>query len=128
MRLPQILQGAGVRYCIAGRGNSMAAAHERNLPYEAARAAAYGLAKDEALKAVTLYPAQILGVGDRIGSLEVGKQATLMITSGDPLEITTSVEAAFIAGREIDLANKQTKLYDKYKEKYRRLKEGEAAR
>ena len=126
MRLPLVLHEAGVRFCIAGNGSSMSAAHERNLPYEAARAAAFGLPKEVALKAVTLYPAQILGAGDRLGSLEVGKEATLMITSGDPLEITTAIESAFISGREIDLANKQTKLYDKYREKYRQL--GEARR
>ena len=124
MRLPLVLHEAGVRFCIASNGSQMTAAHERNLPYEAARAAAFGLPKDIALKSVTLYPAQVLGVGDRLGSLEVGKDATLMVTSGDPLEITTAIERAFIGGREIDLANKQTKLYDKYKEKYRQLGKG----
>ncbi len=112
------LQTAGVRFCIANEGTDFDAAHDRNLPYQAAQAAAYGLPKDEALKAVTLYPARILGVADRLGSLEVGKEATLFVTDGDPLEITTHVEAAYIAGRPVDLSNKQTRLYDKYRQKY----------
>ena len=122
MRNPLVLQREGVRFCIAGRGGTMDAPHERNLPYQAARAASFGLPKEEALKSVTLYPAQILGVADRLGSLEVGKDATFIVTSGDPLEITTSVNAAFISGRPVNLANKHTRLYEKYLEKYRRLK------
>ncbi len=112
------LQAAGVRFCVANDGSDFEAAHDRNLPYQAAQAAAHGLPRDEALKAVTLYPAQILGVGDRLGSLEVGKDATLIVTTGDPLEIMTQVEGAYIDGRPVDLANRQTRLYDKYKSKY----------
>ncbi len=112
------LQAAGVRFCIANDGSDFEAAHDRNLPYQAAQAAAHGLPRDEALKSVTLYPAQILGVGDRLGSLEVGKDATLIVTTGDPLEIMTQVEAAYIDGRPVDLSNRQTRLYDKYKHKY----------
>ena len=115
---PGKLQAAGVRFCIANDGSDFEAAHERNLPYQAAQAAAHGLPRDEALRAVTLYPAQILGVADRLGSLEVGKDATLIVTTGDPLEITTQVEAAYIDGRPVDLSNRQTRLYDKYKRKY----------
>lgn len=115
---PDKLRAAGVRFCIANEGAAFDAAHDRNLPYQAAQAAAHGLPREEALKAVTLYPAQILGVGDRLGSLEVGKEATLFITDGDPLEIMTHVEAAYVAGRPVDLANKQTRLYDKYRQKY----------
>src|SRR5215211_1078195 len=114
------LHEAGVRFCIATNGQRSEAAHDRNLPYEASMAAAFGLPKDEALKAVTLYPAQLLGVADQLGSLEPGKAATLMITSGDPLDFPTQIEMAFIDGRKIDLANRQTHLRDKYVEKYRR--------
>src|SRR5439155_19539724 len=92
----------------------------RNLPYQAAPAAAFGLPPDEALKAVTLYPAQILGVADRLGSLEPGKDATLIVTDGDPLEEGTHVEAAWIQGRRVDLTDRQKVLYEKYREKYRR--------
>ena len=75
-----------------------------------------------ALKAITLYPAQILGVADRLGSIETGKDATIMVTSGDPLEIMTQVEKLYIQGREIDLNNKHLRLYEKYKERYKRIK------
>ena len=113
------LQQAGVRFCIASNGRG-AETNERNVGYEAGLAAGYGLSKEEALKAVTLYPAQILGVADRLGSLEKGKAATLILTNGDPLDFPTQVEAAFIDGRKIDLSNRQTRLRDKYQEKYRR--------
>jgi imidazolonepropionase-like amidohydrolase len=113
------LQQAGVRFCIASNGRG-AETNERNVGYEAGLAAGYGLPKEEALKAVTIYPAQILGVADRLGSLETGKAATLIVTNGDPLDFPTQVEAAFIDGRKIDLSNRQTRLRDKYREKYRR--------
>lgn len=119
--LPLRLLEAGVRFCISGSGSSFDAANERNLPYHAATAAAYGLPKDEALKSVTLYPAQILGVSEQVGSLEVGKDATLIVTDGDPLEIMTQVEMEFIQGREVDLTSRHTQLYEKYLEKYRRM-------
>jgi len=117
--LPKKLHDAGIRFAIISEDE---APHERNLPYQAATAAAYGLPKDEALKAITLSPAQIFGIADRVGSLEVGKDATLIVTTGDPLEITTNVEMEFIQGRKIDLTSRHTKLYEKYKEKYRRMK------
>ncbi len=114
------LHEAGVRFCIATAGRDSEAAHERNLPYEASMASAFGLPKEEALKAVTLYPAQLLGVSDQLGTLETGKAATLIVTNGDPLDLPTQVEAAYIDGRKIDLTNRQTRLRDKYREKYRR--------
>ena len=113
------LQQAGVKFCIASNGRG-AETNERNVGYEAGLAAGYGLPKEEALKAVTIYPAQILGVADRLGSLEKGKAATLIVTNGDPLDFPTQIEAAFIDGRKIDLSNRQTRLRDKYREKYRR--------
>ena len=115
---PGKLHAAGVKFCLANFENS----NVRNLPYEAATAAAYGLPREEALKAITLYAAEILGVNDRVGSIEVGKDATLIVTTGDPLEIATHVEHEFIQGREIDLGNKHQALYEKYSEKYRRLR------
>lgn len=118
---PAKLAAAGVRFAIAGAGSTFAAAHERNLPYEAATAVAHGLGKEEALKSVTLYPARILGIDDRLGSLEVGKDATFIVTDGDPLEIATHVERAFIEGRELDLSTRHTTLYRKYQEKLRQL-------
>ena len=114
------LHEAGVRFCIAKNGRTSEAPHERTLPYEAAMASAFGLPKEEALKAVTLYPAQILGVSDQLGSLETGKAATLIVTNGDPLDFPTQVEMAYIDGRKVDLSNRQTHLRDKYQEKYQR--------
>lgn len=119
--IPLKLFNAGVKFCISGDGGPYDAPQERNLPYQAAKAAAYGLPKAEALKAVTLNAAEILGVDDQVGSLEEGKDATLIITTGDPLEISTNVEMAFIQGRTVDLNSKQTLLYKKYQEKYRQL-------
>lgn len=119
--LPNRLREAGVRYCISGSESSRVS-NTRNLPYHAATAVAYGLPKDEALKAITLYPAQIHGVADRVGSLRNGKDATLIVTTGDPLETTSNVERAFIQGRAVDLSSRHVKLYLKYREKYRRQK------
>jgi imidazolonepropionase-like amidohydrolase len=116
--LPKKLFDAGVQFCIAGEGG---ASNERNVPYHAAMAASYGLPKDEALKSVTLYPAQILGIADRTGSIEVGKDATLIVTDGDPLEITTNIEREFIQGKTVSLYSKHTQLFEKYKEKYQQL-------
>ena len=120
-RLAALLYEAGVRFCIARSGSEFDAATERNLPFEAATAAAHGLPRDEALKAITLYPAQILGAADRLGSLEPGKLASFFVTNGDPLDIRTKVERIFIQGREIELSDRQTKLNDKYEQKYKQL-------
>lgn len=116
--LARRMEEAGLTWCFAGAERS---GNERNLPYEAARAVAHGLDREIAIEAITLRPAQILGVGDELGSIEKGKRATIILTDGDPLEITTNVERAWIDGREIDLRNKQTDLRDKYREKYRQL-------
>ncbi len=113
--LPARLHNAGVTYCISTGGD---ASNERNLPYHAAMAWSYGLPHDEALKAITLYPAQILGVGDRLGSLEVGKEATLCVWDGDPLDIRSHVVREFIAGREVDLSSRHTRLRDKYRNRH----------
>ena len=110
--LPAQLAAAGVRYCIAGVGRD--SSNERNLPFEAAHARAFGLSNDEALKAVTLYPAQILGVADRLGSLEPGKLANFFVSDGDPLEPSTRIERVFMQGREVALSDRQTQLRDKY--------------
>lgn len=120
--LPERLRRAGVRFCISGsdRGRTWNA---RNLPYHAATAAAHGLSPDDALRSVTLYPAQILGIEDRVGSLEVGKDATLIVTTGDPLETTTHVTRAYIQGRVVQLTSRHTRLHSKYREKYRQLEE-----
>ncbi|MGH2569511.1 MAG: amidohydrolase family protein, partial [Bacteroidota bacterium] len=118
--LPMKLQSAGVRFCISGDAS---ASNSRNTPHHAATAVAYGLPKEDGLKAITLYAARVLGIADRVGSLEVGKDATLIVTDGDPLELSTSVERVFMQGKTIDLRDKHKQLYNKYKEKYRQLSE-----
>jgi imidazolonepropionase-like amidohydrolase len=118
--VPARLHEAGVRFCISGSGR-FGASNVRNLPYHAAMAVAFGLPHDEAMKAITSSPAQILGVAERVGTLERGRDATFIITDGDPLETTTQVEAAYIQGREVDLNNRHKRLWKKYEEKYRRL-------
>lgn len=117
-RLPSVLEKAGVTWCLATDGNFY---NERNLPYHAATAVAFGLPREAALRSITLSAAEILGVAHRIGSLDVGKAATLIVVHGDPLLIPTNVDKAFIDGRQIDLRNKQTELAEKYIEKYRQL-------
>jgi imidazolonepropionase-like amidohydrolase len=117
--LPERLRQADIRFCISSADGG---ANVRNLPYHAAMASAFGLPPLEALKAITLYPAEILGVADRVGSLEAGKDATLIVTDGDPLDTTTHVEAAFVAGRPVDLSDRHKRLHRKYEEKYKRIK------
>jgi len=116
---PARLQAAGIRFCVTDGGGPFTAMNARNLPYHAAMAASFGLPKDEALKAITLYPAQILGVGDKLGSIDAGKIADLVVTDGDPLEITTHVEQVWIAGRPVSMETRQTRLFQKYDQKPR---------
>jgi len=113
------LERAGVEWCLAGGG--FGASNERNLPYQMATAVAYGLGMDAAIRGLTINSARLLGQGDRLGSLEPGKSATLIVTDGNPLEITTSVRMAFIDGKAISLDNKHKQLNEKYREKYRQL-------
>ena len=86
----------------------------RNIPFEAAQAAAFGLPHDEALKALTVNTAEILGVGDQIGSVEKGKIADFILTDGDPLETRTNIKMMFIAGREVSLESRHTREYEKW--------------
>lgn len=116
-RLPARLHEAGVAFCIARGtpGSGASSTNERNLPFEAATAAAHGLPRDEALKAITLYPARILGVEDRLGSLQPGRLASFLVTDGDPLETPTRIERLFVQGREVSTANRQSRLADRYR-------------
>ena len=114
--LPRRLHDAGVQFAICGDAGD--ASNARNLPYHAGNAVAYGLPLDVAHRSVTLSAAEILGVDDKIGSLEVGKHATLVIADGDILESDTQIKQAFIAGRKVDLRSKHTMLYEKYQQKY----------
>lgn len=117
-RLPHILEEAGISWCLS---SDEWAPHQRNLPYHAGSAVAYGLPGKVAIRSITLSAAELLGVDHLVGSIEKGKLATLILTDGDVLELTTNVEMAFIAGREVDLNSHHTRLRDKYIEKYRQL-------
>jgi imidazolonepropionase-like amidohydrolase len=107
---PAELATAGVKIAIASFDNSFA----RRLGQNAANAVAYGLPYDQALRAVTVNPAQILGLGNQIGTLEQGKIANVIVTNGDPLELTTDVKYLFIKGQLTSLENKHHRLYEKY--------------
>jgi imidazolonepropionase-like amidohydrolase len=111
---PAKLRQAGVNFAIS-TGND--GAEVRDLPYHAGIAGAYGLSKDDALKAVTLYPAQILGISDRLGSIETGKIANIVVTDGDLLEPRTNVKYLFINGRLIPLTSRHTELYEQFKDR-----------
>jgi imidazolonepropionase-like amidohydrolase len=101
---------AGVKFALGTFGNEFV----RNLPYEAAAAVAFGLPYDEALKAITINPAQIWGVADQVGSVEKGKWADLIVTNGDPLEVQTQISHLYMKGKEVELTNRQIELYHKY--------------
>src|SRR5205823_14861190 len=87
----------------------------RNLPYLAAHALPYGQPENEALKGITLFPAEILGVADQLGSIEAGKEATLFAADGNILDIRSNVKRMWIVGREVSLESRHTRLYQKYK-------------
>jgi len=107
---PAELSQAGVKFAIGSFDNSFA----RRLGQNAANAISHGLSYDEGLKAVTLYPAQIFGLADQFGTLETGKTANVIVTNGDPLELTTDVKYLFIKGQLTSTDNKQKRLYEKY--------------
>lgn len=108
---PATLHKAGVRFAIV----SDDASNSRNLPFEAAMAFAFGLPREAALRAITLSPAEIFGVAGSLGSVEVGKTATLILTNGDVLDHRTNVTHVIIDGQEVALDNKHLRLYEKYK-------------
>jgi imidazolonepropionase-like amidohydrolase len=112
---PEVLRKAGVRVLFGVGPDSFGAPMARNLPYAGSQAIAFGLPEDEALKGITLYPAELMGVADRLGSLEVGKEATLFVCDGNIFDLRANVKRMWIAGREINLDNRHTRLYGKYK-------------
>lgn len=116
--LPALLQKDSVLFCLQLEGD-MEAAQSRNLPFNAGTAVAYGLSKEEALSSVTLNAAKIMGISEKVGSLEDGKLASFVISEGDLFDIrTNNIQFAWIAGKKVDLNNKQTELYNRYKTKY----------
>jgi imidazolonepropionase-like amidohydrolase len=111
---PSKMQAAGVKYCIS-TGNP--GSEVRDLPYHAGLAAAFGLSKEDALKSVTLYAAEVLGVSDKMGSLEVGKIANVVVADGDILDSRTNIKYMFIGGRMIPLTSRHTELFDSFKDR-----------
>jgi len=116
---PEVLRKAGVQVAFSIGSDSFSAALIKNLPYSAAQAVAFGLPEAEAVKGLTLYPAQFAGVSDRLGSIEVGKEATLFASDGGILDIRAHVQRMWLAGKEISLENRHTRLYEKYKNRPR---------
>ncbi len=114
-KLPALLKQAGVEFCISMDGNWGV----RSLPFVAGNAVAHGLTKEEALASITSSPAKILGLEKSVGTIEVGKDATLIVSTGDALDMRTSnIEHAFIQGRQLDLDDLHKILYRKFRAKY----------
>lgn len=111
---PGKMKEAGVRFCISTGDDG---ANVRELPYQAGLAGAFGLSKEDALKSVTLYPAQILGIAERYGSLEAGKVANVVVTDGDILDPRTNVMHLFINGRKLPLTSRHTEFFDRFKDR-----------
>jgi imidazolonepropionase-like amidohydrolase len=110
-----LLQRAGAKVVLIGNGSGEEGFNVRNLKYDAGVAVAYGLPWDAALRAVTLAPAEMLGVANRVGSLQAGRDANIVVWSGDPFEFTTRVEHVFIRGREVERPSRQDELMQRYK-------------
>ena len=113
------LHAAGVKFAIAGGAGAL---YSYRLPWEAGVAVAFGLPEEEALKAVTINAAEFMGIADKVGSLEVGKEATLIITTGTPLDMTSDIIQSYIQGREIDMNDIQKHFFKKYLEKINQQK------
>jgi len=109
--LPAALHKAGVKFAISGGTGAL---YSYRLPWEAGVAVAFGLPEEEALKSVTINAAEFMGISDRVGSLEVGKDATLLITTGTPLDMTTDIQQSYIQGREINMMDIQKFFFEKY--------------
>lgn len=105
-----LMKKAGVKIAI----RTANAENVRNLPYHAAYAAAYGLGKEEALRAITIVPAEIFGLADKLGSIEVGKNANLFVSDGDPFETKTNIKHVFIDGWQIPMVSRHTQFYDEF--------------
>lgn len=112
---PSILALAGVKVIFSEGISRFAASSIRNLPHSAAQAVAFGMRKEEALKGITLYPAQVLGLGDRLGSIESGKEASLIALTGELLDIRSQVTEMWIQGERVSLESRHTRLYNKYR-------------
>ncbi len=120
--LPRMLYDAGIEYCIAG---DFAPAYAMRLAHHPSSAVAFGLPLEEAVKTITLYPARILGIEDRMGSVEVGKDASLIVADGNILELSTVIEQVFIKGRTVNMEDRHRRQFERYMERYNRMQAGE---
>jgi len=120
-RLPGLLQANGIPFAIANLNSDMSGSESnlRNLPHEAGYAAGSGLSQTDAIKSITRYPAEILGISDRYGTLEPGKTASIVVVDGNPLEVISQVDYLFIEGAPIDLTSRQTRLRDQFQQRYK---------
>ena len=114
-KAPAVLHRAGVEFAITSGGTW----NLRNLPYNASHAMAFGLAGDDAVKSITLTPARLLGLGDRLGSIERGKDASIIAVDGSILDLRANVKRIWIAGQEVSLESRHTRLYEKFKNRPR---------
>ena len=118
-RAPGILTRAGVELSIGLRLGAWSAANQRNLPYHAAHAIPLGLKRKVALAAITIHPAKLMGVHSQLGTLQKGKDATFIACSGDIFDLRTSVKKMIIAGKEVDLSSRHTRLFERYQKRPR---------
>jgi imidazolonepropionase-like amidohydrolase len=113
---PALLRRAGATLVLIGNGSGDDEVFNvRNLKYDAGVAVAYGLSWDDALRSITLTPAEVLGVANRIGSLQPGRDANIVVWSGDPFEFSTRAEHVLIRGREVARPSRQDELMQRYK-------------
>ncbi len=112
-----ILHDAGVKVAFTTSSSPEGVSELRNLPYEGARAVAFGLSPDEAMRGLTLNAAEVLGLGDRMGSLDPGKRADVIVTDGDPLQIVSHVTDMYIGGKQVPLASRHTRLYHEFRDR-----------
>jgi hypothetical protein len=124
-RLPALLHEAKVPFCLDNAGG-MEAMQTRNLPFYAGTAVAYGLPYEEAVRAITLQAASILNIDKEVGSIEEGKDATIIVSKGDALDMRTNdIVLAWIEGKPVELTNHQQQLYERYRNKYNKKKQAE---
>jgi imidazolonepropionase-like amidohydrolase len=117
--LPSILESAGINWAFS----ESSFWQQRNLPFNAGTAVAFGLSEEAALRGLTINPASMLGISDKVGSLEVGKDATLFVSTGNALDaMTNKLEHAFVQGKKVDLDNRHTDLAKKYRTRYKQMK------
>ena len=113
---PALLQRAGAKLVLIGNGSGDDQVFNvRNIKYDAGVAVAYGLSWDDALRSITLTPAEVFGVANRIGSLQPGRDANIVVWSGDPFEFATRVEHVLIRGREVEGPSRQDELMQRYR-------------